>query len=490
MMNTDPLRAGARQMTQWLRGLKPPIHQAQFWFVQAGVLTLAVLHDVVLVDLHVHQIGFGMPAPITSGLLLIPVIYAALNFGVRGAVGTALWATALIVPHWLLDAPFTSTHFWIEFGFLLVVNAVAIVVGQRVEREQQARQRAEAALRAAKVAEARYYSLFEDQPAPVLITDMDGVVSELNSAASRLFGPVTGRPLGELVGATIDGLLKGEPPCLSLQARHGEQLLFAPTANRLVADDTSSLIQVVLTDVTEQHHRQAEQRMFASRLLTVQEEERRRLARELHDDPLQNLTYLTRDLDDLSNHPQIPDDVSAHLGRNGAVAAEAASALRKLIHGLRPPVLDDLGLVSALRQMVEEARQRTGLAVDFKVTGTQVRLRPELELAAYRIAQESLNNVIRHANASRANVRLRFGAKLTLTVMDDGQGMPPAGNGHAESESAFGLIGMRERVSMAGGALKIGPSAPGGTLVRATIPYDHLTRTDASPAQRVAGASV
>lgn len=473
MAGTDP-RAVRRPLVDrvvgWLRALRPPVNRPQFWIVQAGVVTLAVLHDVVLVHLPLAKLA-SIPTPITSGLLLIPVIYAALNFGVRGAVATALWSTALIVPHWLSQPQLANLHSWIEGSLLLMLNAVAVIVGQRVEGEQRARLRAESALRTARVAETRYRSLFENQPAPVIITDAAGVVSEVNTAATRLFGPAAcGRPLNEVLAVTATDLLGGDPPCLSLHLRHGEERLLVPTAHRLVSDDGADLVQVVLTDVTEQQRRQQEQRLFASQLLTVQEEERRRLARELHDDPLQNLTYLARVLDDLSHHPQLPDGLVDQLNRSGLLASEAATALRKLIHGLRPPVLDDLGLVSALRQLANEARSRSGLPIDFRIIGTPTRLPPELELAAYRIAQESVRNLIRHAHASRARVQLRFGESLVLTITDDGRGLPQKTNPPGEPGAGLGLIGMRERVSMAGGSLDVKPLSPHGTRVCVSLP--------------------
>jgi signal transduction histidine kinase len=429
---------------------------------------LAVLHDVVLVDLPQHDLG-GVPAPITAGLLLIPVIYAALNFGVRGAVGTALTSTAVITAHWLQAPDLTAIHIWIEGTFLLVVNAVAIVVGQRVESEQRARLRAETALRAARAAQTRYHSLFENQPAPIIITAPDGIISELNSAASRLFGDAaTGQPLRVPLRIDPAELLNSQPSHLTVDLPTGEQRLFVPTAHELTSDG-DNLVQVILTDVTEQRRRQEEQQLFAARLLWVQEDERRRLARELHDDPLQNLTYLTRALDDISHTPHLPDSVGEQLGHAGAVAAEAATALRKLIHGLRPPVLDDLGLVSALRQLAEEVRGRTSLTIRFTVAGTPIRLPPDLELAAYRIAQESLNNVVRHAHATRAQIHLRFADTLALTVSDDGRGIPRPGTAD-KPRNGLGLIGMRERVSMARGTLDVKGRRPHGTLVRATLP--------------------
>lgn len=449
--------------------MHPPVRQAGFWVVQAGVLILAVAHDVILVALHTHDPS-GAAAPTTSVLLLIPVIYAALNFGMRGAVGTALWATVLVVPHWFFADELTPVHVWIETGYLLVLNVVAVIVGQRVEREQRARRGTEEALRAARDAEARYYTLFDHQPAPVLVIDAGGTVVEVNAAAACLFGrSATGRPLTELLGVRIEQLLDGSHPTLHLVRPDGSNVMFTPTAHRVAIEDAMA-VQVVLSDITEQYRRQEEQRQFAARLLTAEEEERGRLARELHDDPLQQLAYLTRALEDLSQRASPSNHLADRLSHGADVANEAAIALRKIIEGLRPPVLDDLGLVSALRQLTDKTRTRTAATITLEITGSPVRLVRDLELATYRIAQEALNNVARHAYAERAAVRLAFSEhRVDLTVTDDGVGFRP-GRGDAGPSGGLGLIGMQERVDMAKGTLEITALRPHGTAVHAVLP--------------------
>ena len=354
-----------------LRTFLPPVRSAQFWIVQAGVLSVALLHDIVLVDIPGSPHAFGVADAMTSAFLLIPVIYAALNFGVRGSIATAVWATALIAPHWWLMHDRSGGHLVIELGNLAVIYAVAIVVGQRVESEQRARRRAEAALEAA---------------------------------------------------------------------------------------------------VSEQHRRQEEQRAFSGRLLAVQEEERRKLAQDLHDDPLQHLMYLIRALDDLSEDTSLPARLVPAIQHNGELAAEAATALRKVIHGLRPPVLDDIGITPALRQLVAEVRKRSTLTVNLRCTGTENGLPPEVKLTAYRIVQESLNNVMRHAQARRATIRVRFADPLTLTISDDGRGIPPTAVSADGPQPGLGLIGMRERATLVGGTLRVSPRSPHGTTVQATLP--------------------
>ena len=464
-----------------LRVVQPPLRSVRFWLVQVGVVSLALFHDVVLVDAAPHH-EFSVSDAMSSALLLVPVIYAALNFGVRGAVATAIWATMLIAPHWAFMDPLTHRHLVIELGNLLVLNTVAVVVGQRVENEQQARLHAEEALQVARTASRRYRSLFEQQPSPVIIADCSGVVSEINTAATRLLGaPAASARLQDLLGLSPAELLDDDPPCLSLRTPEGERRLFVSTAHKLeVENDRRRLIQIILSDVTEQHRRQEEERQFSGRLLAVQEEQRRQLAQELHDEPLQNLVFLSRTLDDLADDPDLPDRLSRTLEHGGDLAAETTTALRKVIHGLRPPALDDIGVASALRQLAADVRARTGLPVELRCAGDDSDLSPELRLTVYRIVQEALNNVVRHADAARATVRVRFGSSVSVTVSDDGTGVPADLGTQTGPAYGLGLLGMQERATLVGGSVRISARQPRGTTVRATLP----TLTDGEPAGR------
>lgn len=165
-------RAASWSVLYTIRHLPPPIRSGRFWLVQVGVLLIAFLRVVVLEALQV-RLPFGIPASTTTMLLFVPVIYAARNFGVRGAIGTALWATTLwatmlwatvlTVPDWIFLEQGMTTRVWVEISNLTILNVLAVVVGTRVEREEQARGRVEQALRASEIAEARYRVLFEEQ---------------------------------------------------------------------------------------------------------------------------------------------------------------------------------------------------------------------------------------------------------------------------------------------------------------------------------------
>jgi signal transduction histidine kinase len=447
-----------------------PLSSWRFWVVQVGVLMVAFLDEIVF-DFLRFLPPLDIPRSTVTALLLIPVIYAALNFGVNGAVGTALWATALMCPDWLFIGGLTPANAWVEIGNLAILNGVAIIVGQRVESEGKARLRAEGALRDSEIAESRYRALFDEQHAPVLVTDAAGVVTEANAAATSLLGPdAGGRLLSDLVGTSVAVMLAGTVSRLPVGDR-----VFVPNARALDVGSGERLVQIVLVDLTEEEHRAREQQAYAAHLLTVVEDERRTLAQDLHDDPVQTLTYLVRMLELLSDDPRLPPELAPLVLRDGELATEVVKALRTVIHGLRPPVLDDLGAVAALRQLVAEVRERHGIVIRLQVSGDQVRLSDKCELTVYRVAQEALSNVVRHAQAAHTRVDLHFGEQVVLSVTDDGLGIPSAGIAAAGSGGGLGVIGMRERVNLVGGRLEVRARTPHGTLVRATVPR---ARTD------------
>ncbi len=464
-MSTDQLRHHSGSLSlAVVHRLGLPLRSGRFWIVQAGVLFVAFLDEIML-DLLRFQPPFEIPRSTITALLLIPVIYAALNFGVRGAVGTALWATALMFHDWIFTPGLSASVEWSQIWNLAIINAVALIVGQRVEREAHARLRTEDALRGSEVAEARYRALFDEQHAPVLVTDSAGVVTEANAAATSLLGAsAAGRRLSDLVNVPVTAILEGAVSRIPVGDR-----VFVPKARTLEIGSVERLVQIVLVEVTEEERRLREQRAYAADLLTVQEDERRRLALDLHDDPVQTLIHHVRKLKQLGDDPRLASDLVPLVREGGHLATEVVDVLRTVIRGLRPPMLDDLGVVAALRQLVAECDARQGLSVRLRVNGDQIRLSPENELTVYRVAQESLSNVVHHADATRALVDLQFGEQVVLTVSDDGCGIPATGTMSASSGGHLGLIGMRERVNLVGGSLEIKANTPHGTVVRATL---------------------
>ncbi len=196
------------------------------------------------------------------------------------------------------------------------------------------------------------------------------------------------------------------------------------------------------------------------RTVAAQDAERRRVAHEIHDELGQTLTALALQIE----RAELPDDARESMQRT---VNRALSDVRGISRRLRPEVLDDLGLVNALIALTTRVTHESGLGIERAFAGPIPELNPDVELVVYRIAQEALTNVIRHAGASRATVALQHdGDQVVLTVSDNGAGftVPAPGDG--------GIAGMHERARLVDGSLSVASDRRGGTTVRFAVPTE------------------
>ncbi len=208
-----------------------------------------------------------------------------------------------------------------------------------------------------------------------------------------------------------------------------------------------------------------------------QEEERRRLARELHDDTAQALIALNQQVEMAQKQlDSDPTRAAERLVQARRTLAETLESVRRFSRDLRPIYLEDLGFLPALEVLTREAGQDDNLSVRLTISGAVRRLPPSLELAAYRIVQELLNNVVQHAQASEARVEVGFEAEsLILSVADDGRGfVPPDLPDTLARQGHFGLMGIQERTFLYGGQMSIRSAPGGGAEVVVQIPHSIL----------------
>ena len=443
------------------QALRPPLRDRRFWFVQALVLAIAALHETA--DARDLLRPTGVPDFATVGLFLVPIIYAALNFGMAGSIATAALVTLVTVPDFFLVH--TAEHHWIDGIQLAIIGAVAVFVGHRVEQERLARE-------AHRAAEARYRALFERNTNAILVAGGDGRVRECNAAASALFGATAARQLDDLVGPAVRRAIEEgvESSVFTVRGAEAERSL-RPQCTRLQDQTGAELLQIVLQDVTEDRRRQEEVAAYAGHVLQAQEDERRRVAQEIHDDPLQALMHLTRELESVAADDATPAPLSERLRADHRLAASIAASLRDLARGLRPSSLDDLGLVPSLRRLVVDFGERNRVAATFATSDFETRLGPAMELALFRIAQEALTNVERHSACRKTAVDLQItDAWATLTVVDDGVGFSVDSLTDGSHSRQLGLVGMRERASLLAGSLAIDSEPGRGTTVEAALP--------------------
>ncbi|AWN23060.1 histidine kinase [Deinococcus irradiatisoli] len=338
--------------------------------------------------------------------------------------------------------------------------------------------------------EARYRLLAHSAHDLIIAADTAGTVTYANPASQRLLGPLEGYALDSLIAAPA--FQEAWDACLAHPETGGrcevtvggverdvhlEVRLSAVTGGRevqgllLVARDLSEL-QTLAEEIQRRGQeleavsaRQGELRQFLALFTQAQEEERRRISRELHDDTAQVLVALGRRLDRLSR------DLSGESRERAADIRSdlnaAIESVRRFARNLRPSVLDDLGLLPALEWLVSQAATPTRL----EVQGAERRLSGTTELTLFRAVQEALGNVDKHAGASSAAVRVVFQAgEVDVSVSDDGRGLDRLEAERRAREGHMGLLGLRERISLSGGTLSLESGAASGTQVRFVLP--------------------
>jgi len=519
---------GRRRRRRGISSARAPWTDSRFWLIQLLVLAFALVRLAVTVAYGLDS-GDVLLEVSTIVIFVVPVVTGALNYGLAGGVATVVWVALLDIPRMLEAADQVNTlELWSEVLQLVVLLALALVVGSRVTAETRLRDQADAAQTARLRAELLYQDMFESNRSPILIVDGDGKVVESNAAADRVFGgmprgrtkgseapPVADRRLVDVVGPdaavrVLTRLLDDDPQGPADKAASGgtaaigssdpaddsvhvtgdqvdderqrpltfeldgRRVLYRPTSTLVGAPGTDRRMQVIFEDVTTETRRHDLMEAYAGQVVLGQEEERRHIAQELHDGPLQALIHLCRQIDALEGGPVPSGAGGSHdpdrLASMRSSVEDTVAELRSIARGLRPSVLDDLGLVASINQVVTEATERQGFESSFTIDGTVSRLPQDVELAVFRIAQEAVTNAERHAAARRVDVALEFGdGWLELSVGDDGVGFDPQSEFWGDTQS-LGLPGMSERARLVGGRLRMASKVGRGTTVTVRVP--------------------
>jgi two-component system sensor histidine kinase UhpB len=223
------------------------------------------------------------------------------------------------------------------------------------------------------------------------------------------------------------------------------------------------------------------ERKYLSQIIEAQENERRRISRELHDEIGQALYAIKLNLEmidkDLFHTTPV---IRGRLGEAKSLSSQTLTAMRRLSLDLRPTMLDDLGLIPTLRWYIQNFSNRLGISSNFETTGFEEKLSPRVETAFYRIVQEALNNIAKHAQADRVEISLvKRDSRIYASIQDNGKGFDLGRVLHPESsERGFGIVGIQERISLLGGQMDIQTKPGFGTLIHFEIPYENVRGED------------
>jgi PAS domain S-box-containing protein len=328
-----------------------------------------------------------------------------------------------------------------------------------------------------------------------MVRDFEGQIQFWNRGAEELYG----WKKDEALGKTTHSLLKTQvpqpfPEVLEQVRRNrhweGELIHAGRDGRRIVVSsrwvyveqgDAKPVILEINTDITDKKESEENLRELTGRLMQIQDEERRRIARELHDSTGQKLAVAKLHLDTMARSPETKTHASK-MKESSQLIDEAFRDVRTISHLLHPPLLDETGLASAARWLVDGFSERAKIQVEFKISGNLARMPQPVELALFRILQESLSNIHRHSGAKKARILLaQTPQSVTLEIHDDGKGLPKnllSGSSVRMNRVGVGILGMNERLSQLGGSLEIS-AEKSGTTVRATIPIQQAAQTSA-----------
>ena len=509
--------SGTVRSSIWLNLANIPVRDHRFWTIQVLVVLINFGHLALEED---HVLGGEWQLYLLSiSVLLIPVVYSALAFGLGGAIPTALWALVLSLPE-------ISSHNWttrigilIQFG---IVITIGVIVGMRVDREAMATRATEQAnLRlsrlnatAAAVADsldlehvlrgtlratldsrkhqvAWIRTLARSHTPGLTIIDaslveapgqLDQVQEGLTLAACLTGLEQRDEPEGTDAHTVVVALKSGERTFGAIGITQAEDAILRDECNVLGA--VANQLSVALNNIVDHANTrealadlaEAKRNLetYIELATEAQEAERKRLSRELHDDVLQSLAVAKAQIDAIGPSGASEDARGRLLGVQEILATTIGS-VRRYCKDLRPSLLDDLGLIDAISWLVSELKSRTDISVDLVVTGPRQRLCERDELLIFRVVQEALRNVERHAEATHVQVGLDFcSEKLTVVIEDNGKGMRLNRKSAKRSwEAGLGLRGMDERTKLLKGTLvtKSGPGA--GTRIALTVDLPH-----------------
>ena len=470
------------------------LRRIHFWIILLLFVLCVVLHYPQALLFFVRSPGYSVLGlerhALERILFLAPAVYAAYVFGLLGGCLSLALALAAMLPRVFfislhpLDAAM-ETALTILVGGL--INIWLESRRREIGRREQTILKLESVRRELQRISRRFQEIFEKAHDAIWIQDLEGKIISANAACSK----VTGYGREEMIGMQIDRLFPQEALRLTrgvMQTLLEHRELKQPYEQHILKKDgsraeimvTSSLLGEekfaaflhIARDISAERKLQRSLRLYSEQIGRAHEEERKRIARELHDDTIQTMVALSRQLDSvISQQGKTKAKTADSLEEVREKIDESLVRIRRFIQYLRPPILEYLGLVPALRELVEQMQREAGIPIAIESTQERFSLDAEQQLLVYRIVQEALRNVLKHSRSERCTVRLsREYRLLRIVIEDNGIGFPARDTNDLISSGKLGLMGMQERAHLLGGTLDIHSSPGGGTTLILAIP--------------------
>jgi len=474
------------------------VRNPHMWVIVILIVTLAIAYYAYYLNLswipfaqrfftsdYIHDLH--------RALFLIPMLYAAILFRIRGAVAVSLAVFCVVLPRALFVSPNPDPVLRTVI-FIVLASLATVLLGLERDRRQGEREalselntahhELQNNVKLLQACEAHYRGLFNSTSDAIFVRDLEGNITEVNQATSIL----TGYTVDDLARMNISEILtpgslqtdmerqqvmlKGEANIqryeLELISKDKTKKIIRSTANLITKNSQAVGIQAVARDITEQKRTSDGRQFYISAITKAQEEERKRIACELHDETAQSLATLSLDIEEISRlGHQLTDETIQQLEQVQKKIGDINEGIRRFSSQLRPGILEKVGLVLALESLVDEINEEKKVKLQIETVGTERRLSAEAELMLFRVTQEALRNTQAHSKATEAVVRIEYtDDKVRVRISDNGKGFKlPEVLDEFASQGKLGLIGMRERVRLLGGDLSLVSKAGKGTDV-------------------------
>jgi PAS domain S-box-containing protein len=477
------------------RDQPPGLRNPHLWIIIALFVFLTISHFTQLLSQITFLSEISLPAVLEISrhslerfFYLLLILYAGWTLGIVG--GAAVWlssAVAMLLRTFLISPNFRDAL--LESLASLVIGALAITLVAAYRQNKRQRQKLRKTVKDMKLARQNYEELFTNASDAIWVHSLEGNITLVNKACEKL----SGYPVSELPGKNVlefltpetlsiarqvkDKLLRGETMEQRYEQRlikkDGSEAIMQLTTRLIVSDGKPQAFHNMAHDITEERRLQDNLQFYLRQVLQAQEEERKRLARELHDDASQQILLLTHGVDNIAYKAErySPQELRNELGKLYELSQQTYQNIKHYAQALRPSILDDLGLVAAIKWLAEEIHKLSGIETQVKADIIPL-LPPETQLVLFRIVQEALNNVQRHSGASEASITVECQeAECRVTISDNGKGFKlPQQLSEFAGQGKLGLTGMAERVRLIGGELEVGSQIGKGTKIIVRAP--------------------